>query len=411
MSDQNCQRTVLVTDARLGSALATIRSLGRAGYKVIAADTRGKLSPGMHSRYVTRRIRYPSPAKGPEAYVASLLREVKERSVDVILPITDTALLPLVAHRHTFAPYTHLAVPSDAALNAAADKDKTRKTGEALGIPVPSTILVNTVEEARAATTKLGWPVVLKPVSSKKYRKGEGIELFTVTYAGNDEELCQRMGALEGRHPVLLQEYCDGVGVGVELLCRQGKPLLAFQHRRLREYPVLGGPSSLRCGEALDPQLFEWSSALLAEWNWTGLAMVEYKIGPRGPRLMEVNGRVWGSLPLPVASGVDFPAAWVGEVLGKGGPLPDVPPAYTTGKCLRCLELEVLWIASVALGVGGRKHPYLSTPARIQSLKAMMQLFRVDWGFDTQSWSDPIPGLVDIARLPGRLLGKLPFIH
>jgi predicted ATP-grasp superfamily ATP-dependent carboligase len=394
-----------VTDARLGSALAVIRSLGRAGYRVVAADTSG-FCPGIHSRFVSQRFRYPSPEIDPDAYASKMLRMVEQYAVDVIVPITDTAVLPLVAQRDVFESHVRLALPSDDALRAAADKEDTRKTAERLGIPVPATVCVETVDQARDAMDKRAWPIVLKPLSSKRYRIGERVEKFTVTYAANQDELDQRMNAYQGRCSVLLQEYCSGVGVGVELLCRNGKPLLAFQHRRLREYPVQGGPSSLRRSEPLDPELFGWATALLADWKWTGLAMVEFKVGPQGARLMEVNGRVWGSLPLAVASGVDFPAAWLNEVFGDALPIPAQPPPYTVGCCVRSLELEILWIAAVLLGVAHRKHPYLKAPSPVQAIKALAQLFYPAWTFDIQSWSDPLPGLIEIASIPLRLLNK-----
>jgi NAD(P)-dependent dehydrogenase (short-subunit alcohol dehydrogenase family) len=46
----NPQKTVLITDAARGSAIAFIRSLGRRGWRVIAADTharfRGRAAQG-----------------------------------------------------------------------------------------------------------------------------------------------------------------------------------------------------------------------------------------------------------------------------------------------------------------------------------------------------------------------------
>ena len=52
--------TVLVTDAGRGSALAIIRSLGRRGYRVIAADCERE-SGGFRSRYAAETLLYPDP--------------------------------------------------------------------------------------------------------------------------------------------------------------------------------------------------------------------------------------------------------------------------------------------------------------------------------------------------------------
>ena len=65
----------------------------------------------------------------------------------------------------------------------------------------------------------LSWPVVLKPAVSRNYLPDEGtIETCSVCYANDFETLAERMQEFEGRHKILLQTYCPGVGHGVELL-------------------------------------------------------------------------------------------------------------------------------------------------------------------------------------------------
>ena len=51
---------VLVTDSGRGSAMAIIRSLGRRGLRVIAADSSPR-SAGFRSRYVSDTVVYPRP--------------------------------------------------------------------------------------------------------------------------------------------------------------------------------------------------------------------------------------------------------------------------------------------------------------------------------------------------------------
>src|SRR3712207_1619892 len=124
------------------------------------------------------------------------------------------------------------------------------------------------------------------------------LPILNVAYAGGFARLDRLMAPFEGRCPVLLQEYYRGEALGVELLTERGRPLLAFQHRRLREVPITGGASSFRESVPLDLALLELSLRIMRALDWTGLAMVEFKVGAEGPKLMEVNGRVWGSLPL-----------------------------------------------------------------------------------------------------------------
>ncbi len=70
--------------------------------------------------------------------------------------------------------------------------------------------------------------------------------------------------------------------------------------------------------------------------------MVEFKVGPGGPHLMEINGRIWGSLPLAVFSGMDFPARLADLLLnGPPSPLPAAPDTdYRVGVKARNLEKE-----------------------------------------------------------------------
>jgi predicted ATP-grasp superfamily ATP-dependent carboligase len=192
----------------------------------------------------------------------------------------------------------------------------------------------------------------------------------------------------------------------VEVLAHEGRTLAAFQHRRLREVPITGGASSFRESVALDPALLDHAARLLGALGWTGLAMVEFKVGESGPRLMELNGRIWGSLPLAVKSGVDFPAGLVDVCLGTG-PAPDEPlhASYALGVRSRDLGLEVVWIGSTLRRA--RRYPFIPTPGRREALAAAVRLLYPGDGFDILAREDPRPGLVELANVAGRVRRKL----
>jgi predicted ATP-grasp superfamily ATP-dependent carboligase len=396
--------TVLVTDAGRGSAIAIIRSLGRQGYRVIAADADAR-SPGFRSRYATERLLYPSPEHTPRELAAMLLATARERGVDLIIPVTDAVILPLSEIRECFEGVCKIAMPDPAALEVVTNKLATIELAERVDVPVPRTALVDTVQEALERGPALGWPIVLKPQKSRLYREQAAIEAFTVCYAENPAQLAEQMARFEGRCAVLLQEYYRGSGQGVELLMHAGQPLAAFQHRRLREVPVNGGASAFRESVPLDHELYRQSVRLLEALGWTGLAMVEFKVGAEGPRLMEINGRVWGSLPLAVKSGMDFPAR-LAELYLYGPPAqPPTETRYRVGVRARNLELDMVWIASVLRGK--KRYPFLTMPRRHQALAALLGLFNPAYKFDILSLEDPRPGLAEIARIVGKFGGKL----
>jgi predicted ATP-grasp superfamily ATP-dependent carboligase len=394
-----------VTDAGRGSGVSIVRSLGRRGIHVVAADT-GPRSPGFFSRYAAGHVTYPPTRTQPEAAVAALLQAARDHRIDLVLPVGEDCVVLLSRARASFPTGITLALPEREALGVARDKLATLDLARRLDVPVPRTQLVSTAADALRHAPELGWPVVLKPQASLVLRENERVDAFGVTYATDPATLAEQMRSFEGKCSVLLQEYCGGEGHGMGMLMKAGKPLLAFQHRRLREVPFTGGPSSFRESVELDPALFDYSVRLLGAMNWTGPAMVEFKVGGSGVKLMEINGRLWGSLPLAIKSGVDVPNRLVELYLSGSGPAMDGPTtSYAVGVRSRDLALELAWIASV---LGPRPTgSFVAPPPRRQALAAALRLLHPRDGFDVLALEDPRPGLVELANTAVKAAGRL----
>jgi predicted ATP-grasp superfamily ATP-dependent carboligase len=149
-----------------------------------------------------------------------------------------------------------------------------------------------------------------------------GLKLDKVRYFREGSALYAYMEQFEklDEFPIV-QEYCPGYGLGQFIFMHHGEAILRFQHRRIHEYPPEGGFSTLCEGlaEGEHAKVLSQSIELLRRLEWEGPAMVEYRYDPvqREARLMEVNGRFWGSLPLAHYSGAEF--AWLTyAVLGEG---------------------------------------------------------------------------------------------
>jgi predicted ATP-grasp superfamily ATP-dependent carboligase len=397
--------TILVTDTSRGSSIAIIRSLGRKGWRVIAADSCSN-SLGFYSQYASANLVYPPPDSAPDEFFDALLDVAQVQSVDLVIPVTDEVILPLSADRARFKGVSKLALPGQRTLELVTNKCKTLDLAQRLKVPCPKTFVIHSVEEACKQAPELGWPLVLKPQFSRLYRNQHGIEKFSVSYAQDVDDLAVQVSHLEGRCPVLLQEYYSGIGEGVELLMCQGEPIAGFQHRRLREFPLHGGPSAFRESVDVDPEMWEYAVSMLREMNWTGLAMVEFKTGSDGPKLMEINGRVWGSLPLAVLSGMDFPAKLVDMYLSGPPEMKNGPDlSYVRGVRARNVQLDILWIASVLGGIN--KYPFFEMPKRGQGIKALLELFNPAYKDDILSLEDPRPGLVQIPRVFENLYDKV----
>ena len=400
MTRDSGRRHVLITDAGRGSAVAFIRSLGRRGWKVTAAD-HDPASAGFHSRFATDRLLYPRPSEHPDAVVEAILARVEREGIDLVVPITDELGLPLAEARDRFAGLTTLAIPDPAALAATHDKSATFALAERLGVPVPPTRVVVVGEDMSNVGTDLGFPIVVKPIASREVLEDRTIRSNVVTYATDAGALRARLESLPAGTSVMLQRWVPGDGVGVELLMDHGRPLVAFEHRRLREFPPTGGASSLRESVALDDDLYGQAVRMLSELEWTGLAMVEFRRGRDGVGyLMEINGRVWGSLPLAVRAGVDFPGRLADLLLerdGDSGPATATDTDYRRGVRARNLRLDIAWIGSVLSG--RRRLRGMPWPSRRQAVGAMVGLLDPRIGDDLMSWRDPAPGLAQLGTI------------
>lgn len=344
---------VLVTDASNRAALAVIRSLGMKGIDVTAGD-KTAFNAGFLSKYCRHKILYPSPQRNVQEFLDYMLKLVKKEKYDLLIPITDFTTIPLSKHKKKFDPYVTVAVPSYDTMVKTSDKTLTIKIAAKHGIPYPKTIFVESVKDVEAIAKEIEYPAVIKPRTKVIWANNSAI-MMKVTqknYAYNPNDLITKYKNIILQNKVLtqrsylpiIQEYVQGTGYGVEALFHNSELKAIFSHKRLREYPITGGASTLRVS-VNNKKLNNLAVKLLKAMNWQGVAMVEFKLNGQGePKLIEVNGRFWGSLPLAIASGVDFPFLLYKSMV-EGGDFSS--PKYKVGVKHRWLiPGDILWLYS-----------------------------------------------------------------
>lgn len=298
---------ILVTDGDNRATLAIVRSLGREHEIIVGATRRRSLASV--SRWCSDSFAYPDPVRDPDGFLSMLREEVRRRKIDILIPVADITTIPVAEHRNEFLP-CRIPIPDADIIKRAADKVEIMALAARTGVPCPRSVVINNTGEGLKHAAGIGYPLVVKPGRSRVRFENRWL-MTSVRYANDDQELAQ---ALDDLHPavfpVLLQERITGPGVGLFLCSDHGRILAVFSHQRLREKPPSGGVSVLRESIAVDAHAREYAERLLGELRWHGVAMVEFKRDARDgvPKLMEINGRFWGSLQLAIDAGVDFPA-------------------------------------------------------------------------------------------------------
>jgi predicted ATP-grasp superfamily ATP-dependent carboligase len=332
MSSFPMSAVILGIDTPIG--LAIIRDLGARGVKVhgIAREAR---AIGLASRFLAKGyIRVP----GEEALIQQLEVLGDKLGEACLYAISESDIALLNRHRPRLTAYK-LMFADARRMELVLRKDHTYAAAEKIGIRVPRTGQVRSMEEAADLCASLRFPVVLKwsnPNDVARTLAAAGLSLHKAHYCYSADELLDYLRPYEAvkAYP-LIQEYCAGYGLGQIVLMHAGQAYYAFQHKRVHEWPPEGGFSSL-CESvplAHHQSLMEKSIALLRALEWEGVAMVEYRHDPATGEsaLMEINGRFWGSLPLACHAGASFP--WFSyQLFGMGRPV--AQEGYRSG--IRC---------------------------------------------------------------------------
>jgi predicted ATP-grasp superfamily ATP-dependent carboligase len=371
--------------------LGIVRSLGRHGIPVWVVK-HGEALAG-YSRYAQRRLRWPDVTELGQ--LMFLQRLAEEHGLDgwVLFPTTEETA-SLVSRNHaelskhyclTTSPWSEHAV--------AADKRLAYQRAESLGIDVPRTWYPESAAEV--ADLDLEFPVILKPAVGGPHNSLTDEKAWRIE--DRDALLAQYdvASTLVPAHHVMIQELIDGGGehqLSFAAACRNGEALAYLTARRTRQYPIDFGRASTFVETIDRPDIVKHSLRLLGSLELTGLVEIEYKHDPRDGRikLLDVNPRSWGWHSIGAAAGADFAHVAWREARGETITLTRGRPG------VRWVRLAIDVPVSAREITAGRMQlrPYLSSLRRpIEGPIAALD--------------DPLPGLMDLPLLAGRVAKRL----
>jgi predicted ATP-grasp superfamily ATP-dependent carboligase len=357
---------------------------------VTIADENGGGLAGA-SRYCQRTVRVPSPARSGDAFVSAIREEVSRGRHNVVIPADDITLSLVSKARSQFDGLAALPFPDFETVRMAHDKAALAALASEKGIPIPKTVVMRDPDDLEGAIRHVGLPAVVKARMSRFPLGGQWRDGGAVRYVGTASELAEAVRAVRERVPCpLVQEHIPGEGRGIFVLMSRGRLRAAFAHRRIREKPPSGGVSVLSESVALDPQLLTYAERLLEALKWHGVAMLEFKRDGRDgvTKLLEINGRFWGSLQLAVDSGVDFP--YLLYRLAVDG---DIDPVFTyrVGVRLRWWLGDLDWLLLRLRGNGGPARRLEAIPEFLRPAGRMTkhEVYRSD---------DPAPAITEFSQ-------------
>jgi len=400
--------TILITDGENRSALAATRSLGRRGCRVLVSAAQAR-SLASSSRFCDRGYAVPDPnSVGAEKYAAAIRDIVIQEKVGAIFPMTESSIYHLNHTRDQFPSDIIFACADAQKMEAVSNKFEVFRLAEKLGVPTPRTLyLFGSSDLAGVIDAIQQYPVVVKPALSRIPRKEGGFLAGGVRYAYSRDELNVLYETrAELAYPSVIQERIIGPGTGLFTLYDSDKHLALFSHQRLREKPPSGGVSVVSESVPLDEKMVEAAGKILSAVGWQGVAMVEFKRDLRDgeAKLMEINGRFWGTLQLAISCGVDFPALYCDLLEGKD--LSKLKNAYKIYHKMRWFygTLDYLFIR-LKNSNSDLNLPF-DTSSKFKCIIDFIDFMKSDTSYDVFSISDMIPFVFETMQYIKNILKK-----
>lgn len=290
---------ILVTGAGGAAAISVWKSLG--SEHVLHMADMDPLAAGLYLVPEAQRLIIP---RGDDPKLVPALREAcRARGVEMLLPTVDAELLPVARARASFEAMG-VALPLSPVDCLELCRDKHVLLDRVAGaVPVPACEPLTREVADRVAS----FPRFIKP------RRGAGSRGVARIMCREDLDAHPKDGS------ILLQEFLPGEEYSVDVYVRaDGIVIGAVPRERMK----VDSGIAVASRTVNVPEVIQAAIRTVEIIGIRGVANVQFKRAADGVfKLLEVNPRFPGTLPLTCAAGLDMPRLMVDEALGQ--PLPD----------------------------------------------------------------------------------------
>ena len=313
---------VFVTYGWCRNAYGVVRSLGQMGVEVHVGDA-SPFAMSRFSRYCRSFTKLPDFFVEPENYFEAVCDALKKTGSKVLLPSHEDIWI-FCKLRDKLPHDLKVALPDSDIYELVEDKLGCVELAQENGCPAAKTIKISDLVELEQFRQNSDWPLIIKT------RAGNGSK--GVSIVKNFDELIEKYRDFidkfklpPARWPII-QEFLPGPITWVSVLYENGKCVAKSSCCPIRHKELdIKGNATLRETGNYD-ELISKAVSLMDALKWHGIAQLEFIPDSDGQfKLTEINARPWGSISLPVASGVNMPYLWYLIALDKLGPEMVVP--------------------------------------------------------------------------------------
>jgi len=292
---------VLLTGAGGSAAIAFFNAVSHMKDVNIYMADMDRHSTGLYLVPAERRALVPAgSSKNFPNFVLSLCIK---NNIDVVIPTVDCELAPLTHHRNRFEQAGINIITSPAStLEDCYDKYQLMRVLEGVVPLVPFQLFDDSTE-----FDSLSFPLIAKP------RSGSGSRDISLIRKIADLNIIPQDGTF------LLQEYLPGKEFSVDVFVnKNGKAIANVVRERIKVDSGIAVVSQT----LVNNKISEMAAKIATYVGIRYVANIQFKMdGLDRHRLLEINPRFPGTMPLTVAAGVNMPELCIREVRGETLPL------------------------------------------------------------------------------------------
>lgn len=286
---------ILVTGAGGAAAISVWKSLNQE-HEIYMADI-DPCAAGLYLVPAAQRLIIP---RGDAAEFSTIMRqECQKRQIELLIPTVDAELAPLAQQAAQFKKLgIKLPLSSAESLQRCADKYALLTYCQESGL-TPKFALLTTQTDL----TQWQFPCFAKP------RRGSGSTgAMTINHP-------QELAQLPKDSSYLIQELLPGAEYSVDVYIHStGTPIAAVPRLRMK----IDSGIAVAAQTCINPQLSQMAVTIAQQAGITYVANVQFKADRHGQfKLLEINPRFPGTLPLTAAAGIDIPSLLINDLLGK----------------------------------------------------------------------------------------------
>ena len=290
--------------------LAIMRSLGSLGVAVYGLGAKSE-SPAMMSRYCRGKYRRTFKEEHSDEFLNYIL-DIGDKlgGNSILIPTSDIYSVFAVENLESLRKYYRFPANNLALVRTLVSKRTMHELAIKHEVPTAQTQFPQNFSDVQGISEQIAFPVMLKGIDGHRLKRLTGKKMVVVR---TPDELMSQYQQLEDPDTpnLMIQELIPGADDQVYIFNgyfdNQSNCLAAFTGRKIRQYPVHTGVTSL--GEC---RWYEDVAALttrfMKEIGYQGILDIGYRLDPRDGRykVLDINPRVGQAFRLFVAeNGID----------------------------------------------------------------------------------------------------------